>query len=362
MKWPEPAANGGGNETMSGSRIRTGCAVVAVWAMLWALPGFPLPAANAVTRPSGRSAAAMTYDGASKTVVLFGGNAEFGDRGGELNDTWVWNGTAWKQRTPPASPPAREHAAMAYDGNTKTVVLFGGTSDNCGVLFDDTCVKLNDTWIWNGVARTWRQVLTPVSPPARSDASMAYDKVSRKVLLFGGSNSSNTYLNDTWSWDGDAEMWTPLSPSESPSARRWTALAPDGGGLVLFSGSIMLGAAADTWTWDSAASNWVEEAPPESPPAREGATMAYDKGRGRAVIFGGAPSTCCNQLTDTWTWNGANKSWALAATTGPGARFFHSMAYDAARQRVVVFGGQTPTSGMQNDTWVWNGTSWKLKP
>jgi hypothetical protein len=38
----------------------------------------------------------QSYDGATRTVVLFGGlNAE--DM--PLNDTWTWNGSTWTQQT-----------------------------------------------------------------------------------------------------------------------------------------------------------------------------------------------------------------------------------------------------------------------
>src|ERR1700682_114974 len=41
----------------------------------------------------------------------------------------------------------------------------------------------------------------------------------------------------------------------------------------------------------------------------------------------------------------------LSPTVGPG---FGTIAYDAARQRVVLFGGSPATS----HTWTWDGTTW----
>jgi hypothetical protein len=46
--------------------------------------------------------AAMAYDAATGTAMLFGGNSQtvyFGD-------TWTWNGRTWTRRHPAASPPA----------------------------------------------------------------------------------------------------------------------------------------------------------------------------------------------------------------------------------------------------------------
>ena len=130
--------------------------------------------------------------------------------------------------------------------------------------------------------------------------------------------------------------------------------APDGNGLVLFSGS----GNAETWTWNG--TTWTQQTPTTSPPSRAGAGMVYDAQRKQTVLFSGEGACCPTDLTDTWSWSGPTRSWSLKAQTGPPTRFFHGMAYDVARQQSVVFGG-TGKSGLLADTWVWNGTAWKLK-
>src|SRR5215467_2069219 len=76
----------------------------------------------------------------------------------------------WTQQAPAASPPARLDAAMAYDAATGTVVLFGG-------LIHGTVLR--DTWTWNGT--TWTKQAPAASPPARYLASMAYDAATGTV-------------------------------------------------------------------------------------------------------------------------------------------------------------------------------------
>lgn len=45
-----------------------------------------------------------------------------------------------------------------------------------------------------------------------------------------------------------------------------------------------------------------------------------------------------------------------------GARFDHMMAYDEARQRVVVFGGRDSwATDYSSETWEWDGTTWLLR-
>jgi hypothetical protein len=81
--------------------------------------------------------------------------------------------------------------------------------------------------------------------------------------------------------------------------------------------------------------------------------LAYDAPRDRAVLFGGGDSS--SPLADTWEWNG--EDWTQMADSGPDGRFGHAMIFDTARNRVVMFGGQAGEV-LQNDTWEWDGNEW----
>jgi hypothetical protein len=58
----------------------------------------------------------MAYDAARENVVLLAPEGT----------TWTWDGSTWTERFPTESPPASGEAAMAYDAATSSVVLFGG--------------------------------------------------------------------------------------------------------------------------------------------------------------------------------------------------------------------------------------------
>src|ERR1035441_987092 len=74
---------------------------------------------------------------------------------------------------------------------------------------------------------------------------------------------------------------------------------------------------------------------PASPSGREAPAMAYDAARQQVVLFGGQGETSFNQFADTWVWDGT--TWAQKfPTIHPSARVLHAMAYDAARQQVVL--------------------------
>ena len=51
-------------------------------------------------------------------------------------DTWTYNGVTWTKQSPSTSPPARSNAAMAYDPASGNVVLFGGANST-----DRTCTS-----------------------------------------------------------------------------------------------------------------------------------------------------------------------------------------------------------------------------
>ena len=52
-----------------------------------------------------------------------------------------------------------------------------------------------------------------------------------------------------------------------------------------------------------------------------------------------------------------NPSWILAMEqASPSARYRHTMTYDDARGRVVLFGGYD--GSLRGDTWEWDGSAW----
>src|ERR1035438_3090183 len=59
------------------------------------------------TFPSARAFPAIAYDAAHGQVVLFGGLASAAFNGAALNDTWVWDGSRWTQKSPQTSQIGR---------------------------------------------------------------------------------------------------------------------------------------------------------------------------------------------------------------------------------------------------------------
>ena len=72
------------------------------------------------------------------------------------------------------------------------------------------------------------------------------------------------------------------------------------------------------------------------PAARAYAGMAYEASSTRTLLFGGWTDTGGPFFGDTWAWDG--EEWVQLTDTGPSARVTN-MAYDSARNVVVLFGG-----------------------
>lgn len=99
---------------------------------------------------------------------------------------------------------------------------------------------------------------------------------------------------------------------------------------------------------------------------------AYDSKRGRFVVYGGLDGAWGNRYGDVWEWDGATWREFRGQGPGPGPRDHHAMAYDAARERVVLHGGSViisvHTSSGENktgsevwydETWEYDGAAWK---
>jgi len=98
-----------------------------------------------------------------------------------------------------------------------------------------------------------------------------------------------------------------------------------------------------------------------SAPRRAWHSLVYDAARARVVMFGGRGSTPPGSATpgypdDTWEWDGTAWTDVTPAISPPG-RANAALAYDASREQVVLFGGSNETD--LADTWVWNGSEWR---
>jgi len=244
------------------------------------------------TQPSAGGQIPAVYDPVTGKVIAFDGT------------TWGYDPVAntWGALNPKGKlTPARIGASMAYNSNTGKVFLFGGT---------DMTTWFDELWLYDPVVNTWTRLGPPeevqskkgattttlpadTMPTGRSDAGMAFDPRSGKVILFGGIDAEYACLDDTWSYDPVTNRWTRLTPEgESPAARSAHAMAYDqhSGKIILFGGiDSQFASYNDTWAYDLKANKWTNLAPAgDSPPARGRTSMVYAFGIDKLLLFGGA--------------------------------------------------------------------------
>ncbi len=266
--------------------------------------------------PAARWGHAMAFDAARSETLLFGGSV--GSR-----ETWLWNGTVWRQATPATSPPGRRAARLAHDSARGVSILFGG--------LDDNGQPLADTWSWDGTDWTAH---AGNAPPPRHGAVVVDDAARARVLLHGGTDGGGRALADTWLWDGSG--WQPTLPSDPPRATGHAAAYDP-----LLQRVVLLGDATHgggTWSWDG--TEWARLSSLATPPPRAAGAAAYDPANAAVLIVGGADAAG-RPLDDSW-WFGAVHPHAAATQYGTGCPLAQPLTIDAA-------GGSVPSLGTTFD-------------
>ena len=299
----------------------------------------------------------FAYDAGRGEIVAFGGY-RVGRRQVADDRTWIWRDGAWTQQAPDVSPPGRVDAALAYDAARGVTVLFGGqTYARSG---QDAIIQFGDTWLWDG--QTWREVAkSGPSPGPRSGHSMAYDPIRQRVVLFAGAvaigdrvRDSGSLLSDVWEWDGAS--WREVTVTGATPGLRFSSpmtYDPKSREIVMFGGAHPLSQGAapnradDLWSFNG--TRWRRLDDHVAPGVRGRHQSAYVESSGEVMMCCGADLAGGPPLSDVWHWSG--QGWRLG-TPVPSGLEGHGMTYDAARDRVVVFGGSAP------DDYEWDGAAW----
>jgi hypothetical protein len=262
----------------------------------------------------------------------------------------------WTQKED-IGPAPRTDLSMTYDGARRRMVLVNGVAHVLNDPYRGMVFPL-DTWEWDGTS--WVQTADS-GPPGRRWHGLAYDAKRERVVLFGGIGGNDVF-SDTWEWDG--EYWTQVADS-GPAPRYLMPMTFDRGRgrVVLFGGVGWDGKQSptygDTWEWDG--NEWTQQQD-SGPGARYGHAMAYDAARAVTVLFGGAvltmkavpPATIVGD-----TWERGVGGWVQRSDMGPPPSVGHSMVYNT--RGVILFGGasshDSPAKRFQA-TWEWTGKLW----
>jgi hypothetical protein len=146
--------------------------------------------------PERRTHHSMSYDREREVAVVYGGYYYDPDYRIELDETWEFDGSSWKQIYPAENPGKRSRHSSVYDSKRKTVLIFGGSSG----------IEMNDSWEWDG--SEWKELDLEEVPPAVTDFALVYDEKRGRTVLFGGSDEDYEFVNETWELDSfDADKY-----------------------------------------------------------------------------------------------------------------------------------------------------------
>lgn len=213
---------------------------------------------------------------------------------------------------------ARMLSAVVSDPLRKRALLFGGLTSG-GVR--------NDTLEWDGVG--WTRRTPSVIPDPRYSAAIAYDSVRRRVIMFGGAKaqSPNGFVitdNRVWEWNGSD--WKVLPTQGTPSARASMAIAsqPTTGEIWMFGGANESAAFDELYRFDGLRWTLVPKTAGQPwPSARTNAAMAFDAASQKYLLFGGFDKVSFSArgvpdvdkvFVDTWTWDGTR--WEQLVVSG----------------------------------------------
>jgi PKD repeat protein len=126
----------------------------------------------------------MAYDAADQELVAVGGT-DF--TGAQLNATWTYAGGSWTNRTASSVgcffvcdlyPQGRSYASMTWDGQSDSILLFGGINASADLL--------SDSWSFSG--NSWFPFLTnsSFSPPPGDFNSIPVNSSDYAPVMVGG--------------------------------------------------------------------------------------------------------------------------------------------------------------------------------
>jgi hypothetical protein len=273
-------------------------------------------------------------------------------------------------RSPFLGPPNLDYETMEWDGargqwtNRSRADGFG-PADGRPMAYDahrKVVLALGPSlfgdgpWSWTvdlGWSDLRAQGPTSVGPSPTNNAASVYDIGRDRWIVSGGYAETAT-----WEWDGIVWTRSTAPPPGGTTQLAGAQLAYDAKRSVVYSvGNRDRG--TSPWLYDVAQNRWIAQ--PSSGPSplpRDFAGVAYDARRDRVMVFGGFAligGGGGNTFGDLAEWDPASGAWQTCPTTGaaPPARTHAALTYDRTRDVLLLFGGDTVDSTAATDVWEW---------
>lgn len=269
-------------------------------------------------------------------------------------------------------PPGLGYHAMAYDSESKRVILYGGQTGN--ISEHPEIFTSSETWAFDLARNRWQKMDPEAHPPPMSAHAMAYDSESDRVILHGGGGIfemerlEDYVLSQTWAYDFNNDTWMRMSDGPPRLGHRM-AYDTESDRIVMFSGACFRDGrfqdVQETWVYDFNSDRWVEMKPARSPAARHYYGLAYDVESDRVILWGGFIG---KDVLDrnVWTYDFNTNTWLertntrleLIPESSPDPQWYQAMTYDEASGRIIIYGGADEgsdemwTYGLSGNTWT----------
>jgi tetratricopeptide (TPR) repeat protein len=283
--------------------------------------------------PDARARAHLIYHPTHKALLLFDGYyAQHLDS--TQNDVWKWGGRRW-EKIQAFGPGSRILNSAALNFSENLVTFFAGWGK--GKLSD----KKADVWTFDG--KNWSEVETN-NTKTRDHHKMVYMDHLAAFLVYGGFTADFTPDTTTSLLCGKKFINLPI---RGPGPRGNSAMAYDRlrRKVVLFGGNFPSKNKGDLWEFDG--KSW-EEIPVEDIGVATGHAMAYSELHEMVVIHGPDGTT--------WGWNG--KKFKNLAIDGP-VESGVALGYDPIRKVLAAFGGFGPHRTASSSLWELEKDKWK---
>ncbi len=265
--------------------------------------------------PQQRSKQAAVYDSHRDRMIMFGGRCQDAccPDGPVGDDLWM--------------------LPLATDSLQWVRVWPGGISPGNGLgpaaiydpVRDRMLLPVSAGHVWElalAASPTWSQLTVTGTGPSPSAPTAVYDPVRDQMVVVTSSGAWTLSL-------GASPAWTQLAPTgRAPTGVQSVVYDPLRDRLVVFGDSVRVLSLAGAPAWSALANNRMPRAH----------SAVYDSVRDRIVAHGGCAGSTCG-TRETWALSLAGTPvWTQLSASGPMVSS-HSAIYDAAHDRMVVFGG-----------------------
>ncbi len=242
-------------------------------------------------------------------------------------------------------------------------LYFGGTV-NVSTAIDNTLYFLSD-------AGAWSTITTTGGPPQRRWGHFMFldSVVANKVFCVAGydSASGHTFYDATVAscWQLDITLATPAWADVTqgpgtpiPGVFSSGAVDPATGNAIYWVGQTVAGKTAANYMDN----NQFWQVGAAGPSARNLVGAAWDSARSKFVIYGGENVAVTDGYADTWETSGLGAPYTWTDVSGSvgnaGKRISPYMAY-APAYGTILFGGATnPSTYAPAETWAYDGATW----